>query len=91
MAAAPNFAYDLCVRRLADRPLTGLDLSSWRLAANGAEPISPDTLERFADIVSREVTGEGFTYRDTYAESLTRVGQALASAADREASDRGLS
>lgn len=50
-----------------------------------------DTLECFADIVSREVTGEGFTYRDTYAESLTRVGQALASAADREASDRGLS
>ncbi|WP_092430710.1 AMP-binding protein [Geopseudomonas sagittaria] len=53
VAAAPNFAFDLCVRRLADRSLSGLDLSSWRLAANGAEPISPDTLERFAACFAR--------------------------------------
>ncbi|SDS28971.1 1-acyl-sn-glycerol-3-phosphate acyltransferases [Pseudomonas oryzae] len=53
VAAAPNFAYDLCVRRLADRELSGLDLSSWRLAANGAEPISPDTFERFAACFAR--------------------------------------
>lgn len=53
VAAAPNFAYDLCVRRLEGRPLAGLDLSSWRLAANGAEPVSPDTLERFAACFAR--------------------------------------
>ena len=48
LAAAPNFAYELCVRKIADRDLDGLDLSSWRAALNGAEPVNPDTLERFA-------------------------------------------
>ena len=48
VSAAPNFAYELCVNKLDDRDLEGLDLSSWRLAYNGAEPVSPDTLERFA-------------------------------------------
>jgi 1-acyl-sn-glycerol-3-phosphate acyltransferase len=48
ISAAPNFAYDLCARRLADGDLEGLDLSSWRLALNGAEPVSADTVERFA-------------------------------------------
>ncbi len=48
VTAAPNFAFDLCVKRLAGQALEGLDLSSWRLAANGAEPVNPDTLERFA-------------------------------------------
>ncbi|MEU6389349.1 AMP-binding protein [Streptomyces sp. NPDC046939] len=45
----PNFAYDLCDRRAATADLTGLDLSTWRLAFNGAEPIRPATLQRFAD------------------------------------------
>ena len=44
---APNFAYDLCVRRVKD--LTGLDLSSWRVAGCGAEPIHPPTLAAFAE------------------------------------------
>ena len=48
VTAAPNFAFELCVKRLADQDLRGLDLSSWRLAANGAEPVNPDTLARFA-------------------------------------------
>ena len=48
VSAAPNFAYELCVNKLADRDLEGLDLSSWRLAYNGAEPVSPETLARFA-------------------------------------------
>jgi len=47
ITAAPNFAFELCLRRIDDAELAGLDLSSWRLAANGAEPVSPDTLERF--------------------------------------------
>jgi fatty-acyl-CoA synthase len=44
---APNFAYDLCVRRVKD--LNGLDLSSWRVAGCGAEPIHPPTLAAFAE------------------------------------------
>ena len=48
LSAAPNFAYELCARRIPDAALEGLDLSSWRVALNGAEPVSPGTLERFA-------------------------------------------
>ncbi|MDQ2694905.1 MAG: AMP-binding protein [Pseudomonadota bacterium] len=47
LSAAPNFAYELCLRNIKDEELEGLDLSSWRLAFNGAEPVSPDTLEAF--------------------------------------------
>ena len=48
MSPAPNFAYELCARKIADKDLEGLDLSSWRAALNGAEPVQPATLERFA-------------------------------------------
>ncbi|HXL21004.1 MAG TPA: AMP-binding protein [Candidatus Dormibacteraeota bacterium] len=48
ITAAPNFAYELCVRKIADKDIVGLDLSSWRAALNGAEPVNPETLERFA-------------------------------------------
>jgi 1-acyl-sn-glycerol-3-phosphate acyltransferase len=48
VSAAPNFAFELCLAKIADEDLNGLDLSCWRLAFNGAEPVSPDTLERFA-------------------------------------------
>jgi acyl-CoA synthetase (AMP-forming)/AMP-acid ligase II len=44
---APDFAYDLCVRRV--KLLDGLDLSSWRVAGCGAEPIHPRTLAAFSD------------------------------------------
>jgi 1-acyl-sn-glycerol-3-phosphate acyltransferase len=47
ISAGPNFAYDLCAGRIRDEDLQGLDLSGWRLAFNGAEPVSADTLERF--------------------------------------------
>jgi acyl-CoA synthetase (AMP-forming)/AMP-acid ligase II len=50
VSGGPNFAYDLCVRR-ADPELPGqLDLSSWQVAFNGAEPIRLETLQRFADV-----------------------------------------
>jgi acyl-CoA synthetase (AMP-forming)/AMP-acid ligase II len=45
---APNFAYALCVQRIAERDLAGLDLSRWRVAASGAEPVLADTIEEFA-------------------------------------------
>ena len=46
---APNFAYDLAVRRVRDGDLEGLDLSCWRVAGCGAEPIHAPTLAAFAD------------------------------------------
>jgi acyl-CoA synthetase (AMP-forming)/AMP-acid ligase II len=46
---APNFAYDLAVRRVKDSDVVGLDLSSWRVAGCGAEPIHAGTLAAFAD------------------------------------------
>ena len=53
LSAAPNFAYELCARAVQDHEIEGLDLSSWRMAGNGAEPVSPDTLERFIARFSR--------------------------------------
>ena len=49
ISGGPNFAYELCIRRIRDEDIEGLDLSSWRLAFNGAEPVSPATLRNFAD------------------------------------------
>ena len=47
-AGAPNFAYDLLARRVTSEERLTLDLSSWKVAFNGAEPIRQETLERFA-------------------------------------------
>jgi len=46
---APDFAYELCLRRVKPSQVASLDLSSWRVAGCGAEPINCDTLEAFAD------------------------------------------
>jgi amino acid adenylation domain-containing protein/non-ribosomal peptide synthase protein (TIGR01720 family) len=48
-SGGPNFAYDLCMRKTTSEQRAALDLSSWRAAFNGAEPIRPETLARFAD------------------------------------------
>ncbi|HYA65247.1 MAG TPA: AMP-binding protein, partial [Burkholderiaceae bacterium] len=48
LSAGPNFAYELCLRRIEDAALEGLDLSSLRLAMNGAEAVSASTVLRFA-------------------------------------------
>ncbi len=48
-SGGPNFAYDLCTRQITVAQRASLDLSSWTVAFNGAEPIRPGTLERFAD------------------------------------------
>lgn len=47
ISPAPNFAYEICARRIPDAELEGLDLSSWRIALNGAEAVRPETMERF--------------------------------------------
>ncbi|HEY9422517.1 MAG TPA: AMP-binding protein, partial [Thermoanaerobaculia bacterium] len=48
-SGGPNFAYELCLRKADPEALAGLDLASWRVAFNGAEPVRPSTLERFAE------------------------------------------
>ena len=47
ISGGPNFAYELCLKRIPEHELDGLDLSSWRFAFNGAEPVSPETLSGF--------------------------------------------
>ncbi len=53
IAYAPNFAYALCVKRIRASELDGLDLSRWRVAGCGAEPIRPETLETFVETFGR--------------------------------------
>jgi acyl-CoA synthetase (AMP-forming)/AMP-acid ligase II len=48
-SGGPNFAYDLCVRKITPEQRATLDLSSWDVAVNGAEPINCETLERFTE------------------------------------------
>ncbi len=48
ISGGPNFAYDLCVEKITAEQRATLDLSSWRLAFNGAEPVRASTLDRFA-------------------------------------------
>jgi len=47
LSGGPNFSYELCLKRIEDAELAGLDLSCWRYAFNGAEPVSPNTLAAF--------------------------------------------
>jgi acyl-CoA synthetase (AMP-forming)/AMP-acid ligase II len=53
ISAGPNFAYDFVASKVRDAELVGLDLSSWRLAFNGSEPVRAETLERFAKRFAR--------------------------------------
>ena len=49
---APNFAYDLCVNKVNEEDFKSLDLSSWKVAANMAEPVRVDTLNKFYETFS---------------------------------------
>src|SRR5216684_4164706 len=53
ISGGPNFSYELCLRRIADQDMNGIDLSSWRFAFNGAEPVSPDTIDAFVERFSK--------------------------------------
>ena len=48
LCPAPNFAFELCVRKIGDESLEGVDLAPWRVAINAGEPVLPATLRRFA-------------------------------------------
>lgn len=52
ISGGPNFGYELCLRALEAGVPPGLDLSCWRVAFNGAEPVNPATLERFASTLA---------------------------------------
>jgi acyl-CoA synthetase (AMP-forming)/AMP-acid ligase II len=49
VAGGPNFAFDLCVRRHRAEEMRGIDLSCWRVAFNGAEPVRAKTIARFVE------------------------------------------
>jgi len=61
-SGGPNFAYDLCVKQVQPEQLADIDLSSWDVAFNGAEPIRPETLEQFG----KKFASCGFNYRAFY-------------------------
>ncbi len=76
LSASPNFGYELCLKRLNDEDIEGLDLSSWRLAFNGAEAVSPDSIERF----TRRFQAVGFkpeTMMPVYGLAESSVGLAF--------------
>ena len=52
-SAAPNFGFELCLAKIDDADLNGLDLSSLRMVANGAEPVSVQALRKFAERFDR--------------------------------------
>jgi fatty-acyl-CoA synthase len=73
ISPAPNFAFDLCVKKITDDEIQGLDLSAWRLALNGSEPVSVETIERF----TRRFAPYGFrpeAMRPTYGLAEASVG-----------------
>lgn len=53
LSAGPNFAYEILAAKIPDEELRGLDLSSWRVALNGAEPVRASTLEKFTQRFAR--------------------------------------
>ena len=61
-SGGPNFAYDLCVKKIPPEEIANLDLSSWDLAFNGAEPTRGETLKEF----SQKFAARGFNYTAFY-------------------------
>jgi myxalamid-type polyketide synthase MxaB len=49
ISGGPNFAYEVCAEKITEEQKARLDLSCWRLAFNGAEPVRPETMDRFAE------------------------------------------
>ena len=47
LSVAPNFAYEMCARKIRDESIEGLDLSCWRASMNGSETVRPETIDRF--------------------------------------------
>ena len=62
VSGGPNFAYALCCEKITEEQCEGLDLSNWKVAFNGAEPIRADILERF----SKKFAPYGFEHKSHY-------------------------
>lgn len=62
VACSPNFGYDLCVSRYRAEQMDDVDLSTWKIALNGAEPVHAETIARFAETFARH----GFDPRAMY-------------------------
>ena len=77
LSGGPNFAYELCIRKINEEDIAGLDLSSWRFAFNGAEAINPKTLENFYKKFNRYGFGEK-TFAPVYGLAENTVGLTLA-------------
>ncbi|MER0443343.1 fatty acyl-AMP ligase [Streptomyces sp. Edi4] len=89
VSGAPDFAYELCVRRINDSQLAGLDLSRWRIAVNGGEPVNAATVQAFTDRFAAAGLRPG-AVRPSYglAESTLLVaGQGDGTAGGRAAAD----
>ncbi len=56
VGCSPNFGFDLCVSRYRAEQMEGIDLSSWKVALNGAEPVHAETIKRFIETFA----GHGF-------------------------------
>ncbi|MEV5412750.1 SDR family NAD(P)-dependent oxidoreductase [Thermopolyspora sp. NPDC052614] len=80
-SGGPNFAYDLCLAKIPEHEREGLDLSSWEVAFTGAEPVNPDTIERFA----REFAPYGFRRSAFYPCYGLAEGTLLVTGGDRAA------
>jgi len=87
LSASPNFGYELCLKRLHDEDLEGLDLSSWRLAFNGAEPVSPETIKRFTEHF-QAVGFKAETMMPVYGLAESSVGLAFPSLPQKPIIDR---
>lgn len=81
VSGAPNFAYDLCTRRITSDQKKQLDLSSWIMACNGAEPVKFETLQNFADAfapcgfkLESFVPGYGLAEATLYVTAARRAG-----------------
>ena len=59
VGCSPNFGYDLCVSRYRPEQMQGVDLSSWKIALNGAEPVRAESMQKFAATFA----GHGFEPR----------------------------
>jgi acyl-CoA synthetase (AMP-forming)/AMP-acid ligase II len=79
-SGAPNFAYELCVRKVTDDQLQELDLSSWRIAYNGAEPIRRETLAAFYE----RFRGAGFRWKSFFPVYGLAESTLLVSTGDRD-------
>lgn len=84
VSGGPNFAYDLCVRKITPEQRAGLDLSSWRVAFNGAEPVNATTMREFAEhFAPCGFAAEAFTPCYGLAESTLLVSANTAAAPPR--------